>query len=87
MGASNIFPVMFNAKERKFLGRGGKWQSPEEFIRNPPAEGRDVAVEPTKPAGSTKQPGGYFDCIDNTLYWFQENPAGGYDRYDCGSCL
>ena len=87
--ASNVITVLFNTKERTFLGRGGRWQSAEEFIRNPPAEGKDCVPDPSKgPDGTTKgDPGGFFQCVDGRLYFFSFNPqTGGYDMYDIAPC-
>jgi hypothetical protein len=87
--SSYVITVLFNTKDRTFLGRGGRWQKPEEFLGNPPSEGKDVAVESRAPEeGSSKtDPGGYWMCVDGSLYWFNFNPAtGGFERYNCGPC-
>jgi hypothetical protein len=85
---SHVITVLFDTKNKTFLGRRAKWVSAEEFVRNPPANGRDVSTEPEKPKdGGKRDPGGFFECVDGTLYWCQENlGTGGFDRYDCGPC-
>ena len=85
---SPVITVLFNTKTKTFLGRGGKWVAPEEFARDPPEGSKEVSKEPDKPTGGGKRdPGGFFECVDGTLFWCQENLASGeFDRYDCGPC-
>ena len=84
---SSVITVLFDTKAKKFLGRKGVWQTPDEFSRNPPEQGKDVARDDKDEGSGKTDPGGYFLCIDGTLYFFNYNPStGGYERYNCGPC-
>lgn len=85
--SSYVITVLFNTKDKTFLGRGGKWQSANEFVSNPPAKGREIAKDPRQSSGDGKtDPGGQWLCDSGILYWCEENAAGGFDKYDCGPC-
>ena len=84
---SNVITVLFNTRDKTFLGRGGKWQSVNEFVQNPPVQGRDVAKTPQSQGDGRTDPGGGFMCEGGILYWCEENPGtGGFDKFDCGPC-
>jgi hypothetical protein len=76
---SFVITVLFNTKDQTFLGRGGRWQSCDEFLRNPPAKTGDV-VPPTKQPERHKNkgdPGGGYRCIDGVFCFVDIDPSTG----------
>jgi hypothetical protein len=60
--------VLYDLKSRKFLGKGGRWVSCEEFQKDPPETPEDV--EPTQQTDSTTDTdiGPEYRCIDGVLH-------------------
>ena len=83
---SYVITVLFDTKKKTFLGRKGKWVSAEEFLRDPPASGRDSSASKKPTFRAKVNPDGFFECIDGILYFCQPNLGGGYDKFDCGPC-
>jgi hypothetical protein len=86
--SSTVLTVLFDHAQRKFLGRGGQWQSPEEFLRNPPLQSRDVIPTGAQPEKKKKKtdPGGTFVCEDGILYLVDEDAFGQQRWTEVGPC-
>jgi len=79
-----VIKVLFNTRDRKFLGRGGQWQSPEEFLQNPPEKQMDIVPEENreKPKHKGKGNGGAgYKCLDGVYYYVQTNSVTGEEDY------
>ena len=74
-----VITILFNTRDRTFLGRGGVWQSAEEFLREPPAKVADVVPSESRdPQHKTKgDPGGSYECLDDVLYYVETDPNTG----------
>lgn len=79
-----VIKVLFNTRDRMFLGRGGQWQSPEDFLKNPPENLKDVVPEEhrdkPKHKGKGNGAGGY-KCLDDVYYYVSVDPFTGVESY------
>ena len=86
---SFLMLIVYNPRDKTFLGKGGKFQSAEEFLRDPPARMRDVvppAIEerlrnnPDSTGKMKGDPDGHYECIDNVFYLVEDDPDTGGER-------
>lgn len=85
-GNSDVILVLFDVKQSRFLGRGGVFQSAEDFAGNPPRTPLDLVPEAnregtnaTKTEGK-RDPGAYYDCRQDVFYLVTVDDTSGVER-------